>query len=143
MSVYNFKDVEAKWQHKWEETNQYKTDTRDIFAIVYLAALIIYISAGKISGGLNFLYFPAVTPIGRGAYEISLYAAFAFLAAMPIIIEVWEEIRWKHIQSAIWAFVIPRPQKMRLTGLRQKLKRGSFWQYAENRGAANRRFCGT
>ena len=24
MSVYNFKDVEAKWQHKWEETNQYK-----------------------------------------------------------------------------------------------------------------------
>ena len=29
MSVYNFKDVEAKWQHKWEETNQYKTDTRD------------------------------------------------------------------------------------------------------------------
>ena len=101
MSVYNFKDVEAKWQHKWEETNQYKTDTRDIFAIVYLAALIIYISAGKISGGLSFLYFPAVTPIGRGAYEISLYAAFAFLAAMPIIIEVWEEIRWKHIQSAI------------------------------------------
>lgn len=79
----------------------YKTDTRDIFAIVYLAALIIYILVGKISGGLSFLYFPAVTPIGRGAYEISLYAAFAFLAAMPIIIEVWEEIRWKHIQSAI------------------------------------------
>ena len=79
----------------------YKTDIRDIFAIVYLAALIIYILVGKISGGLSFLYFPAVTPIGRGAYEISLYAAFAFLAAMPIIIEVWEEIRWKHIQSAI------------------------------------------
>ena len=26
MSVYKFKDVETKWQQKWEETNQYKTD---------------------------------------------------------------------------------------------------------------------
>ena len=29
MSVYKFKDVETKWQQKWEEINQYKTDTRD------------------------------------------------------------------------------------------------------------------
>ena len=36
MSVYNFKDVEAKWQHKWEETNQYKTDTRDTSKPLYV-----------------------------------------------------------------------------------------------------------
>lgn len=29
MSVYNFKKIEDKWQKKWVENNQYKTDTAD------------------------------------------------------------------------------------------------------------------
>ncbi len=47
MSVYNFKDVEAKWQHKWEETNQYKTDTRDTSKPLYYTLEMFPLSIRK------------------------------------------------------------------------------------------------
>ena len=47
MSVYNFKDVEAKWQHKWEETNQYKTDTRDTSKPLYYTLEMFPYPSGK------------------------------------------------------------------------------------------------
>ncbi|MGL5695190.1 MAG: leucine--tRNA ligase [Peptostreptococcaceae bacterium] len=51
MSVYNHKNVEAKWQKKWEDNNQYKTDTLDSSKPSYYTLEMFPYPSGKIHMG--------------------------------------------------------------------------------------------
>lgn len=51
MSVYNFKKIEKKWQQKWVEDNQYKTDTIDTSKPNYYTLEMFPYPSGKIHMG--------------------------------------------------------------------------------------------
>lgn len=74
---------------------------RDIIMLVYTLALTVYVIIGIILGALEFMYFPKITEIHFNAYSISVYTAYLLLCAEPIIIEIAEVIRWKHLKSKI------------------------------------------
>lgn len=74
---------------------------RDICLAAGIAVSAGYMLAGALGGGTKYEYFPAIMPVKYGVYEISLYAVFALLAALPLIIGLWEEIKWKRIKSEI------------------------------------------
>lgn len=80
---------------------KYRFYPRDMAAAVFTVVLTLYLIAGKLCGNLEYSYFPVMLPVKKGAYELSLYAAYAILAAMPILVEFTEEIKWKHIKSEI------------------------------------------
>lgn len=79
----------------------YRFDGRDISALVAMLALGTYIVVGAVYGGMYFSYFPLITHNGVSLYSISVFSAYAILAFLPVIIEVWEVIRWKAIKSKI------------------------------------------
>lgn len=67
-----------------------------------LTALIVcggYIIFGAFTGGLGFSYFPSIQTITCTVFEMSLYVVYAVLCALPIMITLQEDRKWKHIQS--------------------------------------------
>lgn len=79
----------------------YTLSGRDIIMTIYTLALTVYVIIGIILGALEFMYFPKITEIHLNAYSISVFTAYLLLYAEPIIIEIAEVIRWKHLKSKI------------------------------------------
>lgn len=77
----------------------FRFDKRDRAALLFLLISGGYIIIGAIRGGLKFLYYPAIwtrfTP-----FSFSLFAVYAALCAMPLIINQKENIKWKKCQAA-------------------------------------------
>lgn len=76
-------------------------DKRDRKALFWIAGLGIYILIGSITGGMQFRYFPSMKGTDVSAYSVSIFAAYFILCMIPVIIEVWEERKWKAIKSNI------------------------------------------
>lgn len=70
-----------------------------------LLALIIfcggYVVWGTLSGDIGFTYFPTFEHNKVTGFSISIFGAYLLLCVMPIVIEVWEAWKWKHIKSKI------------------------------------------
>lgn len=79
----------------------YTLSVRDRVMLIYTGALMIYVIIGIIIGEPEFMYFPKITEIRFNAYSISIFAAYLLLCAEPILIEIAEGIRWKHLKSKI------------------------------------------
>jgi len=73
----------------------YLFDKRDLSAALVLLACGLYIIIGAASGGLRFLYFPMVTGSSGGAYAYSLFFVYFVLCITPVVINIWEDSRWK------------------------------------------------
>ncbi len=76
-------------------------DKRDKKALISIIFLSVYIIIGKIFGAMHVAYFPSVRIEGLSAYSLSIFLAYLLLFVMPIIIEVWEVVRWKALVSKI------------------------------------------
>jgi len=79
----------------------FRFDRRDRAAMLFLLAMGAYVIAGAAAGGLAFRYFPTIKGAGAAAYTISLFAAYAGLCIMPVILNIREDLKWKAIQSKI------------------------------------------
>ncbi|MDR0405399.1 MAG: energy-coupling factor transporter transmembrane protein EcfT [Clostridiales bacterium] len=79
----------------------YHIDRRDWYALSYLAVCGALILGGAAVGGLYFRYFPTVKGVGSGALSVSLYAVYAALCVMPVIINLREDLKWRVIRSKI------------------------------------------
>jgi len=76
-------------------------DKRDMLALICIIALGIYTFFGYVAGGMDFSYFPEITYNSASLFSISVFAAYFFLCAMPVMIEIREVIRWRCIKSKI------------------------------------------
>ncbi len=79
----------------------YKFDSRDLKAFLYIVILGIYVLAGSIYDGMYFKYFPTFRYKELTGYSISLYLSHFMLCMCPVIIEIWEVLKWKYLKSKI------------------------------------------
>lgn len=81
--------------------SNYNLSRRDKVTLTVILTLTVYVLFGIIRGELHFTFFPNIHAQKLTAYRISLFAAYAALCAMPIIIELREVITWKKLKSKI------------------------------------------
>ncbi len=78
----------------------FRFDRRDFAALFLILLSAAYVTAGAALGELRVSYFP-VFSIGVSHFGISVFAVYAILCAMPIIIEIRESYRWFVMKSKI------------------------------------------
>ena len=79
----------------------YTLDKRDKKALLTFLFLGIYILVGYINGGMYFKFFPSIRSVSFSGYSFSVFFAYFLLSISPIIIEIWEALRWKALKSKI------------------------------------------
>ncbi len=71
---------------------------------VFLSAICVLsslLAALAFSGQIKFSYFPFIKGQISGAFQFGFYIIYALLLAMPLIINIWEGIRWMLLRSKI------------------------------------------
>lgn len=81
--------------------SNYKLQKRDIMVLIYITLLSAYIIVGSIFKTLYFSYLPVIKGTDITPYTISVFIAYLLLFICPIIIELWEDVKWKKLKSKI------------------------------------------
>ena len=76
----------------------YRWSRRDLYALFALSGLIITIVLGGSMGGFAVSYFPKMA---QARLSAGLLLADLFFFALPVMIEGWEERKWKKYKSNI------------------------------------------
>jgi len=74
---------------------------RDAVAITAIFVLSGYIITGYILDAMYFNFYPAILYNKPSVYSITVMAAYALLCFAPVILELWEVRKWKHLISKI------------------------------------------
>ena len=75
--------------------------TADVFLAVLCAALGGITAACMGIGHLAFEWYPAIVSPGTSVPAITAYIAYALLCAIPTVLQIREEARWRSLQSEI------------------------------------------
>lgn len=81
--------------------SNYVFDKRDVNALIYLAVTIIYFLIGALLGKIHYRYFPSMRGTDMSFYSTSIFISYIMICIMPIIIEIWEELKWRKLKSKI------------------------------------------
>lgn len=81
--------------------SNYIFDIRDVTALIYLAVTITYFLIGALFGEINYRYFPSMRGTDMSFYSTSIFISYIMICIMPIIIEIWEELKWRKLKSKI------------------------------------------
>lgn len=81
--------------------SNYVFDKRDVTALIYLAVTIIYFLIGALLGKIHYRYFPSMRGTDMSFYSTSIFISYIMICIMPIIIEIWEELKWRKLKSKI------------------------------------------
>lgn len=76
-------------------------DKRDRKAFLCIMGLGIYTIIGRLLGGMYFQYFPSIKVNDFSVFGLSVFVAYTALCIYPILIEIWEVMKWKAIESKI------------------------------------------
>ena len=79
----------------------YTLDKRDKKVITAFLLLGVYILIGYINDGMYFKFFPSIKLVDISWYSFSVFLAYFVLSISPIVIEIWEALRWKSLKSKI------------------------------------------
>ncbi len=79
----------------------YSFEKRDYIAIVWLAVCGLCILNGAAAGMLKWSYYPLMQGRMKEGITIALLVLYALMCMTPIIINLWEDRRWKYLQSKI------------------------------------------
>lgn len=81
--------------------SNYVFDKRDVTALIYLSVTIIYFLIGALLGKIHYRYFPSMRGTEMSFYSISIFISYIMICIMPIVIEIWEELKWRKLKSKI------------------------------------------
>ncbi len=79
----------------------FRFDSRDKKALCIIGGTGMYVLIGFLTGGIYWRYFPSMKGVPPAFYPISVFAAYLILCISPVIIELLEDRKWKHLQSSI------------------------------------------
>lgn len=79
----------------------YRFDRRDKKALLVIGGTGAYVLLGAFFGGMYFRYFPSMKSVSLTPFSISVFVAYFILSISPIVIERWEDRKWKELQSKI------------------------------------------
>ncbi|MHB8061904.1 MAG: energy-coupling factor transporter transmembrane component T, partial [Ruminiclostridium sp.] len=79
----------------------FRFDSRNKAAFITIAGLIVIVSVGAAMGQNTMRFFPSIKSIKITPFSVSVYIAYFILCMLPVIINILEEIKWKHIESKI------------------------------------------
>lgn len=79
----------------------FRFDGRDKGLLLFMAAAILVILAGALAGHNTIQYFPSLKIAEISVFSIVAHSAYALLCFSPIILDLKEEAKWRHIQSRI------------------------------------------
>lgn len=73
----------------------YHWSKRDGLVLGYIVVLAAYVIIGYLTGQIYYTYFPMMTPIVLNPIQLSFFMCYVLLCITPVMIEMWEESRWK------------------------------------------------
>ncbi|MCB2300351.1 energy-coupling factor transporter transmembrane component T [Clostridium tagluense] len=76
-------------------------DDRDKITLTVLSSLIIYIFIGMVMGQNTMRFFPSMKIKNITFFSITIYISYFILCILPVILNIAEVIKWKHIRSRI------------------------------------------
>ena len=79
----------------------YRFERRDRILLIIILLLAGLVLAGFVTGVTGMDYFPAVRITSLTWLSLVFFAAYAGLGLLPVIMDGWEDARWKRIKSAI------------------------------------------
>jgi energy-coupling factor transport system permease protein len=79
----------------------YRFERRDGGALIFIFACAAAIIAASVFGFMDFTYFPAIDVLWRDSRAAAVFAPYLALCAMPLIINIKEDIHWKYSVSKI------------------------------------------
>jgi energy-coupling factor transport system permease protein len=77
----------------------FRFDRRDATALTFTLVCAAYVIAGAVTGGLTWRYFPTTKGSWGGVYTVSIFAAYLALCAMPLILNVKEDFKWRALRE--------------------------------------------
>ena len=79
----------------------YRIDRRDKKAIVFLLLCGGGVVTGALLGKFNFVYYPRIKGADFSISQAGFFAAYLALCAMPLLINVKENVKWKITQKKL------------------------------------------
>lgn len=79
----------------------FRLDSRDKVFLIGLAGILLILLAGVVFDQHRVQYFPRIIYPETTSFSYILYGVYAILCLLPIILNIVEEVKWKHLQSRI------------------------------------------
>lgn len=79
----------------------YRFDARDKVAFCCLIAIVMLTATGGIFGYNSIQYFPSFKTGDTTQFGIAIFTGHFLLCFAPVILNIWEAIKWQRLQSKI------------------------------------------